>query len=208
LSVAHDLSRDPAHEEDNLLIEAVSLLVQRHHETETWLAEQIEQADERAANVERRYADLEARLGGIEETLDRLLRDFEPARGDAAVGQRLARLREQVADLRSVSDGRTLRSVPSAAEPASAPLPTVQPTAALPIAPAAPASPPVVESVVAVPASAVPTAAPPAAAAAATARPSLWERAGPTDRHRFGLVAMAIGVAALLYALFSQLHFG
>jgi hypothetical protein len=122
--VARDLSSPAeAHNEDNLLIEAVSLLVQRQRETEAWVAEQVEQADERAASVERHYTALESRLAGIEEQLDSLIREVEPGRGDAVVGQRLARLREQVADLRSDSDGRSLRSVPSATpvEPQAAP---------------------------------------------------------------------------------------
>ena len=57
----------------NLLIEAVSLLVQRQRETEGWVAEQIWQAEERAAATERRYAELEARLLGIEEHVSRLV---------------------------------------------------------------------------------------------------------------------------------------
>jgi hypothetical protein len=48
------VARDDAPHEDNLLIEAVLLLVQRQRETETWLAEQVEQAEERAAAVELR----------------------------------------------------------------------------------------------------------------------------------------------------------
>jgi hypothetical protein len=118
-SVARDLphDQDPNPEEDNLLIEAVSLLVQRQRETESWVTEQIDQAHERTLSSERRYAEFEARLAGIEEQLDRLVRDLEPGRGDAAAGQRLARLREQVEDLKSDTDGRPLRSVPTASTP-------------------------------------------------------------------------------------------
>jgi hypothetical protein len=94
-------------EEGNLLIEAVSLLVQRQRETEGWVTEQIWQAEERAAAAERRYAELEGRLSGIEEHLSRLVNELEPQRGDAHVDERLSRLREQVEDLKTVgTDGR------------------------------------------------------------------------------------------------------
>src|SRR5205807_6153313 len=98
-NVASELSRTEVKEEGNLLIEAVALLVQRQRETESWVAEQIWQAEERAAATDRRYAELEARLEGIEEHLARLVHEIEPARGDPAGDERLARLREQVEGL-------------------------------------------------------------------------------------------------------------
>src|SRR5438270_10800705 len=103
-SVPPDLSKNEVKEvkeEGNLLIEAVSLLVQRQRETEGWVAEQIWQAEERASAAERRYAELETRLTGIEEHLARLVQDVEPARGDAVVDERLSRLREQVEGLKT-----------------------------------------------------------------------------------------------------------
>src|SRR5690348_5925957 len=109
-SVARDLPQEEAPHEDNLLIEAVSLLVQRQRETEAWVAEQVEQAEERAAAVEQRYAELEGRLAGIEFQLDRLVRELEPGRGEAAPGSQLARLREQVEELKSDTDGRPPRT--------------------------------------------------------------------------------------------------
>ena len=207
--MARDLSHDEAHEEDNLLIEAVSLLVQRQRETEAWVAEQIEQAVERAASVERQYAALESRLAGIEEQLDSLVREVEPGRGDAVVGQRLARLREQVADLRSDNDGRSLRSLPStaSAEP--------QPERAEPDAfrAAAPSSisavPPPLEASggAAVSAPTTSVAATPLIAGVAS-RVSLWDLTGPTSRDRFGLALIGLGVIAVLYAVFTQLRLG
>src|SRR5437868_14500501 len=85
--------------EGNLLIEAVSLLVQRQRETESWVAEQIWQAGERASATDRRYAELEARLEGIEAHLARLVHEVEPTRGDPVGDERLARLRERVVGL-------------------------------------------------------------------------------------------------------------
>src|SRR5438270_10958452 len=103
-SVPPDLSKNEVKEvkeEGNLLIEAVSLLVQRQRETEGWVAEQIWQAEERATATERRYAELEARLVGIEEHLARLVQDVEPTAGGGLDDERLARLREEVEGLKS-----------------------------------------------------------------------------------------------------------
>jgi hypothetical protein len=140
-SVPPDLSKSEVKEvsevkeEGNLLIEAVSLLVQRQRETEGWVAEQIWQAEERAAAAERRYAELEDRLGGIEEHLSRLVNELEPASGgNAEVDQRLSRLREQVEDLKTVgTDGRPAVSprispIADAAQPRSREVEGVSPS--------------------------------------------------------------------------------
>ncbi len=110
--MAREVSRNnEVKEEGNLLVEAVSLLVQRQRETESWVSEQVWQAEERAAATERRYAELEARLAGIEDRLMRLAQEAgELGRGDASVDERLARLREQVEGLKSGADGRPVRS--------------------------------------------------------------------------------------------------
>ena len=105
-----NLPRTELGEEDNLLVEAVSLLVKRQHETESRVAEQLWQAEERTAASERRYAELEARLASIEGQLARVVHEVEPARGDAATDERLARLREQLEGLKSGGDGRPARS--------------------------------------------------------------------------------------------------
>jgi hypothetical protein len=52
-------------EENTLLIEAVSLLVQRQRESETWLAEQFRQTAFSEAVLDRRMAELEERLGRL-----------------------------------------------------------------------------------------------------------------------------------------------
>src|SRR5438105_5657791 len=106
-----DVKKTEVKGEGNLLIEAVSLLVQRQRETEGWVAEQIWQAEERAAATERRYAELEARLVGIEAHLARLVHDVDVVPGGALDDERLARLREQVEGLKSVgTDGYTNRA--------------------------------------------------------------------------------------------------
>jgi hypothetical protein len=187
-SVARDLSHDEAPQEDNLLIEAVSLLVQRQRETETWVAEQIDQAESRAAVVKRQYTDLEARLADIEQQLDRLIREFEPARGDAAAGQRLARLREQVEDLKSETDGRPLRSVPPA------PLP--------------PVAPPAASAAVVLRTTEAQSAPPRVSTVAAASNATVWDVLGATPQDRFGLLLIFLGVVAVLYAVLTQLRFG
>jgi hypothetical protein len=215
-SVARELRSDEMEQADNLLIEAVSLLVQRHRETESWLSEQIAQADHRAAATERRYADLETRLTGIEDQLDRLARELEP-RFDTASDERLARLREQVEDLKSEGDGRSVRVVPSHGPviPASSPMAAVPPPAVLP--PPTPIAPPVgaapAHSVPSAPASAVVTAPSPAPAAPVVAvssgqAESVWDVLGPRPQDRFGLVLIGLGLLAVFFAILTQLHFG
>jgi hypothetical protein len=102
--VSSNLSRDDVTDEDNLLIEAVSLLVRRQRDTESWVAEQISQAEARAVAGERRSAALESRLAGIEDQLDRLVRQVEPGRGDVDLDARLARLRAQVQGLKEAPE--------------------------------------------------------------------------------------------------------
>jgi hypothetical protein len=193
--VLSDLNRGEGREEGNLLIEAVSLLVQRQRETESWIAEQITQAEDRAAASERRYAELEVRLAGIEEHLARLLPDVEPLRDDAAVDERLERLREQVEGLRSSGEARTLRPSPvpaAVAEPAldreSRPTPEPR-TLSMRPAPEARPRPPTTVGV------------------ASGQSVSFWSVLGQTPQDRFGLVLIGAGLVAVVYAVLTQLRF-
>lgn len=235
--MAADVSRDDVKEEENLLVEAVSLLVQRQRETETWVAEQIWHAEERAASAERRYTELEARLTGIEHQLERIVRDLEPARSDPVVDERLARLREQVEDLKSDTDGRPARGAPSAAD-LSGPRNALRPDPDAPreAEPHAPRREREYEPAVSrereyEPAvsrerdyepggarrevdagrSPVRTAAasgrPARAASAAGQSASFMELLGSTPQDRFGLLLIGVGMVAVLYALLTQLRF-
>jgi hypothetical protein len=197
-------------EEGNLLIDAVSLLVQRQRETETWVSEQIWHAEERAAETERRYAELESRLADIEAHLARLVHDVEPSGGDAVVDERLARLREQLEGLKSVADGHpTSRgAVASRAIPADEPPPAVQPrrrtsatvTAEVPrtvtVAESTAEDEPVYERRV-----------------VATRRPvantgiGFWDLLGDTREDRAGVLLIGAGAVAVLYAILLQLRF-
>jgi len=96
-------SRSELTNQENLLVEAVSLLVQRQRETESWVAQQVWQAEDRAASTERRYAELESRLVGIEDQLNRLVEDVTtPSAGPGEVADEgLARLRAQIEGLKS-----------------------------------------------------------------------------------------------------------
>ncbi|MBV9132213.1 MAG: hypothetical protein JO318_05925 [Chloroflexi bacterium] len=222
--MARDLPHDEGQEEDNLLIEAVSLLVQRQRETEAWVAEQIDQAHERSVAAERHYAELETRLLGLEDQIDRLVRELEPGRGDTVAGQRLARLREQVEDLKSETDGRPLRSVPA---PVLPPAPRAMEQSAPPPDRSTEAPAPVPHRSVQVDAASatrgtLETSAPPPprtyereVMVAPAARPasqgagaSLLEFMGPTPQDRFGVVLIFLGVVAVLYAVLTQLRLG
>jgi hypothetical protein len=201
--VASDLSRTEVKEEGNLLIEAVALLVQRQRETESWVAEQIWQAEERAAATDRRYAELEARLEGIEEHLARLVHEIEPARGDPAADERLARLREQVEGLKITPStaGQSARGgpLPSVSSEYAAPpgadisLPPREPEGARPVAPAEPRYQ---RQAVAAPGS-----------GGSSSGVTFWDLLGPSPQDRFGLVLIGAGAVAVLYAILTQLRF-
>ena len=186
-SVARDASHAEIKEEESLLVEAVSLLVQRQREAESWVAEQIWQAEERAATTERRYSDLEARLIAIEDQLGRLIRDVEPSRSDAVVDERLARLREQVEGLKSENDGR----------PALDPRPVVhEPEPLRSVAPPAPPPAPRSER------------APQTAGNARPQEAGVLDLMGSTPQDRLGFALIGLGGVAVLYALLTQVHFG
>lgn len=193
-----DLSRNEVKEEGNLLIEAVALLVQRQRETESWIAEQIWQAEERATGTDRRQAELEARLESIERHLARLVNEIEPARGDAAVDERLAHLREQVESLKSGSavDGRPARIAPipleNNAPPVVEPLPQELDSAR----PAAAAEARYERRPVAAPAT-----------TGAGHRVTFWSVLGASPQDRFGVVFIGAGAVAVLYAILTQLRF-
>ncbi len=194
--MASDLSRTEVKEEGNLLIEAVALLVQRQRETESWVAEQIWQADERAAATDRRYAQLEARLEGIEAHLARLLHEIEPDRGDPADEERLARLREQGEGLKLAprTAGQSVRSAP------------------VPLESEERGSPPVVDGAPRAPQSA--RLASPAEphyqdlAMAATPGVTLWDLLGHSPEARIGLLLIGAGAIAVVFAALSLLRFG
>jgi hypothetical protein len=214
--VLSDLNRKEVQDEGSLLIEAVSLLVQRQHETESWIADQIWQAEERATATERLYEEFEARLAGIEEHLARLVHDVEPLRGDAGVDERLERLREQVEGLKAGPDGRPARPGPVLAAAAGAgpsavgEAPGREPDA---VSVARSGRPVVVRDARATderrPLSVGPAAGPrhrPAPSAGPGV--SFWELLGPSPQDRFGLLLIGAGAVAVLYAVLTQLRFG
>jgi hypothetical protein len=209
-------SKEPAHEE-NLLIEAVSLLVQRQRETESWVAEQVWQTEERATATERRYADLETRLAGIEEQLGQLLREVGSGRSEV-VDEGLARLREQVQDLKSAADGHPTRSVttqvlPRAEEAPPPREPELRPAQAVAVPdpdaprparnaaevrdsePRRPIGPPARSTRAAV------------ATSSSSQQVGFLELLGSTTEDRWGFALIVSGAVAVLYALLTQLPF-
>jgi hypothetical protein len=204
--VLSDLNRGEVREEGNLLIEAVSLLVQRQRETEIWIAEQTGQAEERAAASERMYAEFEARLAGIEEHLARLMHDIEPVREDLGVDERLERLREQVEGLKSSADGRAARSgALMAGSPAPAPIPS---RAAAPSAPLSAAPVPMPPAPRRQPEAFSAPGAGAGTGVGAGQGVSFWQLFGASRQDRFGLVLIGAGAVAVLYAILTQLRFG
>ena len=170
-------------EEDNLLVEAVSLLVQRQRETEQWVTEQVCQAEERTAAAERRSVELEARLAAIEEQLARIARELEPGRAEGPGDGRLARLREQLESLKAGGDG--LPSGETVREHRSrVPIPPEWRQRA--------ASPAVREPV--------------RDGEAVRRRASLLDLLGSDPQDRFGLVFMGVGAVAVVYAALSLLR--
>lgn len=98
-------AQDETTEQGNLVIEALTLLVQRQREIETWVAEQVWQAEERVAATEGQYSDLERRLQDIEARLGRLAHQLELRQSDEPSNSRLIELREQIEALRSTPNG-------------------------------------------------------------------------------------------------------
>jgi hypothetical protein len=215
-----DVSAPP--QEGNVLIEAVSLLVQRQRETETWVNERLWQAEQRAVETDRRYATLESRLASIEAHLSRLVTDIEPAADD----ERVARLRDQLAGLRarSVDDTVATRPIselfhlPETAPARPSPAPYVIENRATP------APPPVVEARPARTVAAPTVESHPAPAPAAptvvthttttttvpvatTTNVGFMDLLGPTPGDRAGVILIALGGVAVLYALLTQLRF-
>ena len=216
-------------EEDNLLVEAVSLLVQRQRETEKWVAEQLSQAEERTAATERRYTEVEARLAALEEQLSRVAREVEPTRADTAPDERLARLRAQLEALKSGGNGvpaaiaspppRNVSVAPDASPacvPEVARASTAEGRSAAPHERATSAAAPEYQPLIPIPAeprSRYPSAArAPLRARAGTPSPSqgvtLLNLLGSSREDRYGLVFIGVGAVAVLYAALSLLRGG
>ena len=218
-------------EEDNLLVEAVSLLVQRQRETEKWVAEQLSQAEERTAATERRYTEVEARLAALEEQLSRVAREVEPTRADAAPDERLARLRAQLEALKSGGNGVPAAIGPqpprSASDaPKTTPAPargpevarasTAEGRSAAPHERATSAAAPEYQPLIPIPAeprSRYPSPArAPLRGRAGTPSPSqsvtLLNLLGSSPEDRYALVFIGVGGVAVLYAALSLLRGG
>lgn len=211
-------------EEDNLLVEAVSLLVQRQRETEQWVTEQVCQAEERTAAAERRSVELESRLAVIEEQLARIARELEPGHGEGPGDGRLARLREQLESLKAGGDGRPEVSTPPLSRPPAeatraTAIPEVQESQrsdarSEPRRQRLPPGDTVREhrSRIPIPAEWRQRTASPAVrepvrdGETVRRRASVLELLGSDPQDRFGLVFMGVGAAAVLYAALSLLR--
>lgn len=193
--------------EGNLLVEAVSLLLQRQRETESWLTEQFRQTERSAAQVERRYTELDQRLSRIEQRLAGLVRNVDPSTAD---DRQLSRLREQVETLSSGVTTLTARPTPIVGLPPRpgwtspprgvGPREDVAAVTPAPEPPSATAEPAVVR-VEAAPAEAVVRTAPQPRAG------GVWYILGDTPADRFGALLIGGGAIAVLYTVLTQLGF-
>jgi hypothetical protein len=201
-----------------LLLEALTLLVQRQAETESALIQQVGETNSRVAAMERRSRDLEERLAEIGERLQRLASEVEP---DPGLPRRVAVLQAQVERLhgRPVDDALAPTPVAQPAHRVEEPRVRVEeprvrveePRARFDEPPArfdepSPRfeAPPPRREVHQVRSQAVP----PRRALLATSTGTLWERLGATNQDRASLVLMGTGVVVVLAAALAQLRPG
>jgi hypothetical protein len=170
-----------------LLLEALTLLVQRQTETETALADQLARTNNRVATVERHCVELEARLADIDTRLQRLALEVQP---DPGLPQRVAVLQAQVERLHG--HAAASEAVPRA-QPVAAPGP-------MPVAAASASAPPPVR----------PRAAPlpPRRAVLVASGDTLWDRLGATNQDRASVVLIGTGVLVVVFAALAQLRVG
>jgi hypothetical protein len=76
-------------EEAKLLVEAVSLLLQREQEIETAMTDRFRKAQLRAADVAQRWNSVDQRLSRVEQRLAELAPSIDPQRAGAAVVSQL-----------------------------------------------------------------------------------------------------------------------
>jgi hypothetical protein len=208
-------------EESSLLVEAVSLLVQRQREAEVWLAEQFRQTLLSDSALDRRMAELEERLGRIQARLGTLAAEVDP---NLASAGDIARLEQGLQSLTNGAAGfparpQTLTVVPSQTPSPSMDLPprlTVEAAnGARPRGPVNGAVRHAAESRSSEDADAAPGHVAPAYAAVGDAaaggagprRASAWDVFGATPRERWGLALMGGGALALLYLVLRGLGF-
>jgi hypothetical protein len=201
-----------------LLLEALTLLVQRQAESDAALSDELARANTRVAAIERRSIELENRLVLLDERLSQLATEVEP---DPGLPRRLAVLQAHV---------ERLGGQPTAEPPYSPPAAPVPPVPARPM-PASPA-PPVAARPAQMPPADVRTSRPavrPSEPAEVPARgteaphpqaatdrrqalvPSgeaLWERLGATNQDRASIVLIGAGVLVVAYAVLAQLRIG
>jgi hypothetical protein len=106
-----------ATEEARLLVEAVSLLLEREREIEATMTDRFRRAELRAAEVSTRWQDIEQRLVRIERRLAELAPTIDPRRAGAAELSQLKREVESL-PLRATTPVRTARGAePTVAQP-------------------------------------------------------------------------------------------
>jgi hypothetical protein len=222
-----------ATDEQQLLIEAVTVLTQRQIETQASIGQHIGEMTQRIGAIERRFDEFEVRLVRIDEQVTRLAMDLEkPAHSGSE--QRVTQLRAQIERLNRGAPA----DAPGKAPPPITPMPvTLAPADTLPIAPGtlaptprsahfaqgptspttAPPAPPFdsipksahAESVVAAP-PATPAAGGSEAVDRAPQAPkhgtSLLTTAAGSRQDWAGVILIGLGLVAVLYAVLTQIR--
>jgi hypothetical protein len=186
-----------------LLLEALTLLVQRQVESESALSDQVARTNTRVANVERRGVDLAARVADIDARLLQLATQVEP---DPGLASRVAVLQAQLQQLQVARIADT-QPVPQPPQPSyQAPPPPVQ------TAPRTEPTPPVLPLLQAI---RQPQSQPPRQYVPQHRRPAvvgtadtLWARLGNTNQDRASIVLIGTGVLVVVFAALAQLRLG
>jgi hypothetical protein len=184
-----------------LLLEALTLLVQRQAETESTMTDQIARTNARVVNVERRGTALEARVADIDARLRQLAIQVEP---DPGLASRVAVLQAQLQQLHVAripdDEPEPLQSsVVTSAPPSPTPTPP-SPTPRTSLHAQAirqPQAPPPRRDVM-----------PPRRAVLVGSADALWDRLGTTNQDRASLVLIGTGVLVVVFAALAQLRPG
>jgi hypothetical protein len=184
-----------------LLLEALTLLVQRQAETESTMTDQVARTNARVVNVERRGTALEARVADIDARLRQLAIQVEP---DPGLASRVAVLQAQLQQLHVAripdDEPEPLQSsVVTSAPPSPTPTPpSLTPRTSLHAqAIRQPQTPPPRRDVM-----------PPRRAVLVGSADALWDRLGNTNQDRASLVLIGTGVLVVVVAALAQLRPG
>jgi hypothetical protein len=221
--VVEDQAETSVVRERTLLVEALTLLMERQQEAETELTERLARTNSRVVAVERRFGEIESRLAGIEERLLRLATEVEP---DPGVSRRVATLQAHVERLQSPGTSPSGAAAQQPQETRSRARPAPSPAEALIAAEEwassrrraevrpEPEEAPEQVSYVGQPIAQREQRSPahePTTFRRVMATPSgatLWDRLGSSNQDRASVLLIAAGVLVVVFAALAQIRFG